>query len=103
MPDFGEILSDSDSDVAAIEVKDHYSDEELDNPLYDEQSDEESSADSSPPRKRQKIQKQSAPAGNSDSVFITSLSGNATQRTEPSPKKKPKKKKNRMGQNARRR
>lgn len=99
MPNFGDDFSDSDSDVAAIEIRDHYSHEELVDPMFDENSkpkhyedsDSYSSDDGadSPPPKRQK-----------KDPFVSSKGKGPLS----SPmKKKPQKKKNRMGQNARRR
>lgn len=112
VPNFGEAFSDSeDSDVAAIEIRDHYSDAELDDAEYDEDQEKgnvsdsnsisggddesDSSSDTPPPKVRKTSDKQTPSAKKPKFEKKTT--------PKPAAMEKKKKKKNRPGQSTRRR
>merc|ERR1712100_733711 len=80
VPNFGETYSDSDSDVATLEVRDYFMDSDL-----DEQSDSERN---SPPRKKFAAPPEVIDNGNDvSSMFISSLSGESNTKPKEVPKK----------------
>merc|ERR1712100_916329 len=81
VPNFGETYSDSDSDVATLEVRDYFMDSDL-----DEQSDSERN---SPPRKKFAAPPEVIDNGNDvSSMFISSLSGESNQNQKKFQKRK---------------